>query len=77
MDPVTMINHTNRNLKIIFVAWSNVAKMLILKRLIQSIQQEKMMDFDYREENNFYYDSVKKTNFSFSWHLRKDKKSIM
>ena len=51
--------------------------MLILKRLIQSIQQEKMMDFDYREENNFYYDSVKKTNFSFSWHLRKDKKSIM
>ena len=77
MDRVTMINHTNRNLKIIFVAWSNVAKMLILKRLIQSIQQEKMMDFDYREENNFYYDSVKKTNFSFSWHLRKDKKSIM
>ena len=40
--------------------------MLILKRLIQSIQQEKMMDFDYCEENKFYYDSVKKTNFSFS-----------
>ena len=43
--------------------------------------QEKIMDFDYREEylkgvyqTKYYYDSVKKNTFSFSSDLKIDKK---
>ena len=41
------------------------------------------MDFEYCEEylrnisNKYYYGSVKKSKFSFSFHLQIDKKSIM
>ena len=44
-------------------------------------QQEKIMDFDYREEQlkrvyqtKYYYGSVKKSTFSFSSDLQIDKK---
>ena len=47
-------------------------------------QQEKMIDFDYREEylkgvyeTKYYYGSVKKSTYSFSSDLQIDKKSIM
>ena len=49
---------------------------------IELVQQEKNMDFEHCEEywrstshqTKYYYDSVKKSKFSFSCHLQIDKK---
>ena len=64
-----------RNIKTIFVSLTN--DMVKCRRG----QQEKMMDFDYREEyskgvyqTKYYYGSVKKGTFSFSSNLQIDKK---
>ena len=53
-----------------------------MKRWMLSVQQEKMMDFDYCEvylgvyQIKHYYSSVKKNTFSFSCNLQIDKKII-
>ena len=68
LSPASMVKlHEIKNVNIIFV-W-NAVEMSILMRLILSLQQEKMIDFDNCEEylksikqNNIIYCSVKKSD---------------
>ena len=57
------------------VMW-NVFEMSILKRLIPR-QEKKTIDFDYGGKYLRSISSkIKKKKFSFSWHLKIDKKSV-
>ena len=60
--------------------WWSITEMWIFKRWILTVQQEKMMDFDYCEaylrniSNKILLRHFKKSNFSFSSYLQTDKK---